>query len=411
MSASDGPDSGVASAACGFACSSSSLGVALIAASCTSSTTSTGAPPSTVVPPTSTVPPSPTGATLADGTPLPSGCGGQAVTSETVAFVADGRAWALDPEDGTTSRACSGSPTRVVRVRPAGRPRPARRLEVQGVSGDAPTWPPDRADADRVRLGAPVRPRGRVRVAERGAPRSGSWTTGKIEQLSTLPNGTYAVDRVPPERARARLHRRRRDSARASGSRATRARTPQRFVFSQAGHDVLLGRVQPGRHEDLVDRAARRRRERDPLDGPRGSDRSRRCCPRASTPTAHGLAARAGRPADGGDARCVVRRRAGDGGRRRTAPTRRWPRGARTDARARLARRDDAPGRPGGCGQPETLFAVAWSHGTGTASALVDGVTIGAPRTVLRDAPTEVPTPPNQAPPAPPGGRRVIALA
>ena len=46
------------------------------------------------------IPPSPTGATLADGTPLPSGCGGQAVASETVGFVADGRAWALDPHDG-----------------------------------------------------------------------------------------------------------------------------------------------------------------------------------------------------------------------------------------------------------------------------------------------------------------------
>lgn len=58
----------------------------------------------------------------------------------------------------------------------------------------------------------------------------------------------------------------------------------------------------------------------------------------------------------------------------------------------------------GGCGQPESLSAVAWTHGSGTATALVDGVDIGAPRTVLRDAPTAVPTPPDQAPPAPPGG-------
>ena len=58
---------------------------------------------------------------------------------------------------------------------------------------------------------------------------------------------------------------------------------------------------------------------------------------------------------------------------------------------------------PGGCGEPAKLFAVAWSQGTG-AALLVDGVDIGAPRTVLRDAPTEVPAPPNEAPPAPPGG-------
>jgi hypothetical protein len=58
----------------------------------------------------------------------------------------------------------------------------------------------------------------------------------------------------------------------------------------------------------------------------------------------------------------------------------------------------------GGCGQPEVLSAVGWSHGTGTVTELVSGATVGAPRTVLRNAPTEVPTPPNQAPPAPPGG-------
>jgi hypothetical protein len=58
----------------------------------------------------------------------------------------------------------------------------------------------------------------------------------------------------------------------------------------------------------------------------------------------------------------------------------------------------------GGCGQPESLSTVVWSHGSGTATALVDGVDIGASRTVLHDAPTEVPSPPDQAPPAPPGG-------
>src|SRR6478672_5472696 len=77
------------------------VAVALVAGSCTSSTTTTSAQPSTVPPPpTSTVPPAPTGATLADGTSLPAGCPGKAVASETVAFVADGRAWALDPKDG-----------------------------------------------------------------------------------------------------------------------------------------------------------------------------------------------------------------------------------------------------------------------------------------------------------------------
>ena len=57
----------------------------------------------------------------------------------------------------------------------------------------------------------------------------------------------------------------------------------------------------------------------------------------------------------------------------------------------------------GGCDQPAQLFAVDGARGA-HATILVDGVDIGAPRTVLHDAPTAVPSPPNEAPPAPPGG-------
>ena len=76
----------------------------------------------------------------------------------------------------------------------------------------------------------------------------------------------------------------------------------------------------------------------------------------------------------------------------------------RTDARARLARREDAPGRPRRVRPARDVVRGGVEPRGGRRSALVDGVTIGAPRTVLRNAPTEVPTPPNQAPPAPPGG-------
>jgi hypothetical protein len=58
----------------------------------------------------------------------------------------------------------------------------------------------------------------------------------------------------------------------------------------------------------------------------------------------------------------------------------------------------------GGCGEPTNLFGVSW-HGSATGGGLlVSGVDIGATRTILRDAPTEVPGPPNDATPAPPGG-------
>ena len=65
----------------------------------------------------------------------------------------------------------------------------------------------------------------------------------------------------------------------------------------------------------------------------------------------------------------------------------------------------------GGCGQPETLSAVAWSHGTGTASALVDGVD---DRRSPDGAPQRADRGPHAAEPGAAGaarGRRVIAPA
>ena len=56
----------------------------------------------------------------------------------------------------------------------------------------------------------------------------------------------------------------------------------------------------------------------------------------------------------------------------------------------------------GGCDQPAQLFAVGAT--AQQATLLVDGVDIGAPRTILLDAPTDVPAPPDESPPAPPGG-------
>ncbi len=57
------------------------------------SATSPGSPSSSA-----TAPPSPTGAILANGEPLPPGCpAGGAAGSQTVAFVAGGNAWVLDP--------------------------------------------------------------------------------------------------------------------------------------------------------------------------------------------------------------------------------------------------------------------------------------------------------------------------
>lgn len=77
------------------------LGTLMVVGACTQSpapgepTTPAAAPPASASPSVE-----PAGVTLPDGTPSPTGCTGGADESQTVALVADGRAWALDPEDG-----------------------------------------------------------------------------------------------------------------------------------------------------------------------------------------------------------------------------------------------------------------------------------------------------------------------
>src|SRR5580765_6028640 len=76
-------------------------GSLVVLAACTGAPASTS--PSVGTPSGSTSPP-PGTARLADGKPLPTGCPtGAAARDETVAFVADGNAWVLDPANGDIS--------------------------------------------------------------------------------------------------------------------------------------------------------------------------------------------------------------------------------------------------------------------------------------------------------------------
>ncbi len=377
------------------------LGVALIAGSCTSSTTSSEAPPTTAPPPTSTAPPSPTGATLADGSALPPGCGGRAVASETVAFVADGRAWALDPK--RDHLAC------LFRVRQPGSfafgPQGDRvllaGLSVQGVSGDAPSWPPSGPTPTVFDWGHPLG-LAVVYASPSGAPEKRFMDTGKTEQLSTLPGGTYeSIAYHPSGLALGFIV----DQGQRQGIwlSSNEGKDPQRLVFSQA--DTTFSSVAFSPDGTKIWWIAQHPGAVSEIHWMDLADRStfQTVLSRGLNPTAHGLqlapagpllAATQGASCEEEQAMVVDQDGAhpaipgGDG------PTHAlgW-----LDAKTLLVAQ-------GGCGQPETLSAVAWSHGTGVATALVDGVTVGAPRTVLHNAPTKVPTPPNQAPPAPPGG-------
>ena len=78
-------------------------GTLVVLAACTGSPSSTS--PSAGTSGSTSAPPSTSGiARLADGQPLPTGCPtGTAARDETVAFVADGNAWVLDPASGDVS--------------------------------------------------------------------------------------------------------------------------------------------------------------------------------------------------------------------------------------------------------------------------------------------------------------------
>jgi len=226
--------------------------------------------------------------------------------------------------------------------------------------------------------------------------------TGKTEQLSTLPDGTYASIAYHPSGLALGFIV---DEGQRQGIwlSSNEGKDPQRLVFSRP--DTAFSSVAFSRDGTKIFWIAQHAGAVSEIHWMNLADRStfQTVLSRGLDPTAHGLelapagplmAATQGASCEEEQAMVVDQ----DGAHPVLAagggPTHAlgW-----LDAKTLLVAQ-------GGCGQPETLSAVAWSHGTGTMTALVDGATIGAPRTVLRDAPTEVPTPPNEAPPAPPGG-------
>ena len=272
-------------------------------------------------------------------------------------------------------------------------------LQVQGVSATRRRWPPTGQ--------TPPCSTGGTRSASRSCTRTERTPReavhGRRQGRAALDAARrdVPVDRVPPERPGARLHRRR---GAASGHLAldNEGKDPERLVFSRPDTTFSSVAFSPdgtqiwwiAQHAGAI--------SRDPLDGPRRSDRvPDDAVARARADRAR-AAARADRLAASRRPRDVVRRPAGDGGRCRRTARPAIPAGRRpTQALGWLdARRSWSSARR--LRPARELFAVAPTGGT--AVLLVNGVDIGAPRTVLRDAPTEVPTPPNEAPPAPPGG-------
>ena len=150
------------------------------------------APPSSPTPPEPTASPTvePTGAKLADGSPLPSGCTGGASDSMTVAFVADQRAWALDPDTGDLACLFPVNDPGPFAWGPQGDRVLLGGFEVHGIGADAPDLPSIRPTLTAFDWGHPMGLA--VAYADgKGNPFKRFTEDGRVERLSELPDGRY----------------------------------------------------------------------------------------------------------------------------------------------------------------------------------------------------------------------------
>jgi hypothetical protein len=380
------------------------LAGALATASCTSSTTtSEPAVSGSTIAPTTSPPatPTPTGATLADGTALPDGCTGKPVASETVGFAADGRAWALDPSSGRLACLFDVRNPGPFAFGPQGDRVLLGGSRIEGLTGDAPTWPGTGASPTVFDWGHPIG-LAIVYAGASGEPEKRFMDDGSVEHLSALPTGTYqAIAYHPSGLALAFIV----DEGNRQGIwiSTNEGKDPQRLVFSRPettfsslafsadGQELWWIAQHPGSiaeiHDmDLTDRTG-----------------FGTILTRGLDATAHGLllapvgalkAATQGADCTSQQAMVIDAAGASPAIADATGPTESlgW-----LDASTLLV-------AEGGCHGGQTLVAVSWHQHAGHATVLVNDVDTGAPRTVVRNAPTEVPVPPNESPPAPPGG-------
>jgi hypothetical protein len=164
---------------------------ALVAGGCTQPPTDDRSPTPTVSPSPAPSPSVvPTGARLADGTPLPEGCTGAAVATQTVAFVALDRAWALDPESGDLSCLFPVEDAGPFAWGPQGDRVLLGGFEIRGVGGDAPDLPAIATSVSAFDWGHPLG----LAVAfsdGKGDPRKRFMDDGRLIGLPSLPPGEY----------------------------------------------------------------------------------------------------------------------------------------------------------------------------------------------------------------------------
>ena len=166
------------------------VAVLVLATSCTSPSMPSAPAPAIDGSPAHPTTSAPPGTTLADGSALPEGCQGKATAAETVAFVAEGRAWALDPSDGRLACLFEVADPGLFAFGPRGDRVVLADMQVQAVSANAPTWPPKGPTPSVFDWGHPLG-LAIVYAGGSGRPMKRFMADGKVEHLSALPVGTY----------------------------------------------------------------------------------------------------------------------------------------------------------------------------------------------------------------------------
>lgn len=131
-----------------------------------------------------------TGPRLPDGTPLPDGCTGGAGPSETVAFVADGRAWALNPADGDLACLFPVEDAGPFAWGPQGDRVLLSGFEIRGLGGDAPDLPALDTSVSAFDWGHPLG-LALVFADAEGIPRKRYLDDDRLIRLVSMPPGTY----------------------------------------------------------------------------------------------------------------------------------------------------------------------------------------------------------------------------
>jgi hypothetical protein len=334
-----------------------------------------------------------TGARLPDGSPLPTGCTGGAGPSDTVAFVADGRAWAIDPSDGDLACLFPVADPGPFAWGPQGDRVLLSDFRVRGVGGDAPDLPPVPTTIGPFDWGHPVG-LAIVFADDRGVPRKRFLPEGNLVRLTSLPPGDYLEVAYHPSGLALAFVVETPDGQEIWLS-TNEGEDPQRLVFSETGTEFTsLAFSANGKTLWWTAQHAEGYPE---LHFMQLENRS-----------GFGTAWRGteGTVADGlrlppsGDLEAVtegeacVRHRALiiDGG----STTRALPEEPRPSEALGWLDEDSLLVGVGGCGGPVDLYAVDAIGEDRAATPLVFGVEIANPRTVVTNPPKEVPAPPDE---------------